>query len=118
MQYADGSGKLAHYRQQIAALRATRHNLNMLRQQAGKAGDSHQATDASGTLETLVSQQQQALNADNTTLEQDSNTDFTSIDAATFTFVRIFSGAAALWLIIKMRRTPWKDAGNWTKPRN
>jgi drug/metabolite transporter (DMT)-like permease len=37
----------------------------------------------------------------------------TSIDAATFTFVRIFSGAAALWLIIKMRRTPWKDAGNW-----
>jgi drug/metabolite transporter (DMT)-like permease len=37
----------------------------------------------------------------------------TNIDAATFTFVRIFSGAAALWLIIKMRRTPWKDAGNW-----
>jgi drug/metabolite transporter (DMT)-like permease len=37
----------------------------------------------------------------------------TSIDAATFTFVRIFSGAAALWLIIKMRRTTWKDAGNW-----
>src|SRR5437762_1808233 len=37
----------------------------------------------------------------------------TSIDAATFTFVRIFSGAAALWLIIKMRRTAWKNAGNW-----
>src|SRR5882724_9539130 len=37
----------------------------------------------------------------------------TSIDAATFTFVRIFSGTAALWLIIKMRRTAWKDAGNW-----
>jgi drug/metabolite transporter (DMT)-like permease len=37
----------------------------------------------------------------------------TSIDAATFTFVRIFSGAAALWLIMKMRRTAWKDAGNW-----
>src|SRR5260370_20003049 len=37
----------------------------------------------------------------------------TSIDAATFTFVRIFSGAAGLWLIIKMRRTAWKDAGNW-----
>ena len=37
----------------------------------------------------------------------------TSIDAATFTFVRIFSGAAALWLIMKMRRTVWKDAGNW-----
>ena len=38
----------------------------------------------------------------------------TSIDAATFTFIRIFSGAAALWLIIKMRRTAWKDAGNWS----
>ena len=37
----------------------------------------------------------------------------TSIDAATFTFVRIFSGAAALWLIMKMRRTAWKDTGNW-----
>jgi len=29
----------------------------------------------------------------------------TSIDAASFTFVRIFSGAAALWLIMKMRRS-------------
>src|SRR5712691_11338722 len=28
----------------------------------------------------------------------------TSIDAATFTFVRIFSGAIALWLIMKMRK--------------
>jgi len=28
----------------------------------------------------------------------------TSIDAASFTFVRIFSGAAALWLIMKIRR--------------
>jgi drug/metabolite transporter (DMT)-like permease len=28
----------------------------------------------------------------------------TSIDAATFTFVRIFSGAAALWLIMEFRR--------------
>ncbi len=37
----------------------------------------------------------------------------TSIDAATFTSVRVFSGAAALWLIMKMRRTGWKDAGNW-----
>src|SRR5437763_4018410 len=37
----------------------------------------------------------------------------TGIDAATFTFVRIFSGAAALWFIIKMRRTAWKNAGNW-----
>src|SRR6266480_7778788 len=37
----------------------------------------------------------------------------TSIDAATFTSVRVFSGAAALWLIMKMRRAGWKDAGNW-----
>src|SRR5437867_1436242 len=28
----------------------------------------------------------------------------TIVDAATFTFIRIFSGAAALWLIVKMRR--------------
>ena len=27
----------------------------------------------------------------------------TNIDAATFTFVRIFSGALALWLVMKMR---------------
>src|SRR5437016_12771205 len=38
----------------------------------------------------------------------------TSIDAATFTFVRVFSGAAALWLIMKMRGNAWKDAGNWS----
>jgi drug/metabolite transporter (DMT)-like permease len=37
----------------------------------------------------------------------------TSIDAASFTFIRIFSGAAALWLIMKMRNAPWKEAGNW-----
>ena len=30
----------------------------------------------------------------------------TSIDPATFTFVRIFSGAVALWLIMTMRRSP------------
>jgi drug/metabolite transporter (DMT)-like permease len=29
----------------------------------------------------------------------------TSIDAASFTFIRIFSGAAALWLIMTLRRT-------------
>jgi drug/metabolite transporter (DMT)-like permease len=29
----------------------------------------------------------------------------TSIDAASFTFIRIFSGAAALWLIMKMQRS-------------
>jgi drug/metabolite transporter (DMT)-like permease len=38
----------------------------------------------------------------------------TSIDAATFTFVRVFSGAAALWLIMKMRGAAWKEAGNWS----
>src|SRR2546428_4347660 len=38
----------------------------------------------------------------------------TSIDDASFTFVRIFSGAAALWLIMQMRRSTWKQAGNWT----
>jgi drug/metabolite transporter (DMT)-like permease len=37
----------------------------------------------------------------------------TSIDAATFTFIRLFSGAVALWLIVKIRSAPWKDAGNW-----
>ena len=37
----------------------------------------------------------------------------TSIDAASFTFIRIFSGATALWLIMKMRNAPWKKAGNW-----
>jgi len=37
----------------------------------------------------------------------------TSIDAASFTFVRIFSGAAALWLILTMRRTTSQCSGNW-----
>src|SRR5206468_7906613 len=37
----------------------------------------------------------------------------TSIDAASFTFVRIFSGAAALWLILTMRRTTSQGSGNW-----
>ncbi len=54
----------------------------------------------------------------------------TGIDAATFTLVRIFSGAVALWLIIEFRRRlivertasplverslqiKWSDAGNW-----
>jgi drug/metabolite transporter (DMT)-like permease len=37
----------------------------------------------------------------------------TSIDAASFTFIRIFSGAAALWLIMKMHGAAWKEAGNW-----
>lgn len=37
----------------------------------------------------------------------------TAIDAASFTFIRIFSGAVALWLLLKIRRVAWKDAGNW-----
>jgi drug/metabolite transporter (DMT)-like permease len=37
----------------------------------------------------------------------------TGIDAATFTFVRIFSGAIALWFIVKVRKGPRREAGNW-----
>ncbi len=37
----------------------------------------------------------------------------TGIDAASFTFIRIFSGAVALWLIMKVRNRAWKTAGNW-----
>jgi drug/metabolite transporter (DMT)-like permease len=37
----------------------------------------------------------------------------TGIDAASFTFIRIFSGAVALWLITKMRHAPWRESGNW-----
>ena len=42
----------------------------------------------------------------------------TTVDAATFTFVRIFSGAAALWLIVKMRHASGLTdnrhiRGNW-----
>ena len=36
----------------------------------------------------------------------------TSIDAASFTFIRIVSGAIALWLIVHMRRETRK-AGSW-----
>lgn len=38
----------------------------------------------------------------------------TGIDAASFTFIRIFSGAVALWLIMKMRRATWKEEGSWS----
>ena len=38
----------------------------------------------------------------------------TGIDAATFTSLRIFSGAAALWLILTMRRSTFSIAGSWT----
>lgn len=37
----------------------------------------------------------------------------TGIDAASFTFIRIISGAAALWLIITLRGMSWKKSGNW-----
>lgn len=37
----------------------------------------------------------------------------TSIDAASFTFIRIVSGAVVLWLIVKMRKVGWREAGNW-----
>ncbi|MGH8094320.1 MAG: DMT family transporter [Chthoniobacterales bacterium] len=37
----------------------------------------------------------------------------TGIDAASFTLIRILSGAGALWLIMKLRRTPWIGASNW-----
>jgi drug/metabolite transporter (DMT)-like permease len=37
----------------------------------------------------------------------------TTIDPATFTIIRIFSGAIALWLIIKMRRISLGNSGNW-----
>ncbi|MEY2496628.1 MAG: hypothetical protein QOD12_184 [Verrucomicrobiota bacterium] len=37
----------------------------------------------------------------------------TSIDAASFTFIRIVSGALALWLIVRMRRRSLKNAGSW-----
>ena len=37
----------------------------------------------------------------------------TRIDAASFTFVRILSGAAALWLILRVRNTDWRRSGNW-----
>ena len=37
----------------------------------------------------------------------------TGIDAASFTFIRIFSGAVALWLIMQIRRATWKEEGSW-----
>src|SRR6478735_12356583 len=37
----------------------------------------------------------------------------TAIDAATFTFVRILSGALCLWLIVQVRRGAARKAGNW-----
>jgi len=37
----------------------------------------------------------------------------TTIDAATFTFIRILSGAVALWLITRMRGVSLDKSGNW-----
>ncbi len=37
----------------------------------------------------------------------------TGIDAASFTSIRIVSGAIALWLIVSVRKGTWRNAGNW-----
>lgn len=37
----------------------------------------------------------------------------TGIDAASFTFIRLLSGAVALWLIVKARKGSCREAGNW-----
>jgi drug/metabolite transporter (DMT)-like permease len=37
----------------------------------------------------------------------------TSIDAASFTAIRLISGAAMLWLLVWIRRTPQGGKGNW-----
>src|SRR5213080_5190886 len=37
----------------------------------------------------------------------------TTIDAASFTFIRILSGAIALWLIVTIRRGPSQKGGSW-----
>jgi drug/metabolite transporter (DMT)-like permease len=38
----------------------------------------------------------------------------TGIDAASFTFVRIISGAVMLWIVTRMRQVSSSKAGNWT----
>src|SRR5438270_3805381 len=38
----------------------------------------------------------------------------TRIDPATFTFVRITSGALTLWLIAALKRSAWKKQGSWS----
>jgi len=37
----------------------------------------------------------------------------TSIDAATFTLVRVVSGAICLWIIVQVRRGPTRKSGSW-----
>src|SRR6476646_6431084 len=38
----------------------------------------------------------------------------TTIDAASFTFIRILSGAVVLWLVVMMRKGTRPKTGNWT----
>ena len=38
----------------------------------------------------------------------------TGIDAASFTTIRLISGALMLWLVVRMRRTAHTGGGNWT----
>src|SRR5438067_6177393 len=37
----------------------------------------------------------------------------TAIDAASFTFIRILSGAVVLWLVVMLRKRTRPKAGNW-----
>ena len=37
----------------------------------------------------------------------------TEIDAASFTLVRIMSGALCLWIIVQIRKGPLGNAGSW-----
>lgn len=37
----------------------------------------------------------------------------TGIDAASFTFIRLISGAIALWLIVNIRKGTSQKAGSW-----
>jgi drug/metabolite transporter (DMT)-like permease len=37
----------------------------------------------------------------------------TVIDAASFTTIRLISGAIVLWLVVKMKNAPGSDKGNW-----
>ena len=37
----------------------------------------------------------------------------TAIDAASFTLIRLCSGATALWLLMRFRKNTWTNAGSW-----
>jgi drug/metabolite transporter (DMT)-like permease len=37
----------------------------------------------------------------------------TAIDAASFTLIRIVSGAVCLWIIVRLRKRPSRNAGSW-----